>query len=314
MAITYGFFNSLNGDRTYNADQMSDMFEGLIGDGIYESVDNAFQVTSSSGLTITVGSGRAVVGGKWIKNDANTTLTLNAAHVTLNRYTAVILRKNITSRNVTLIAVDGTPASTPAKPSPTRSTTTYDLVLAYIYVGAGVTTITQANITDTRANTNLCGFVTGLIQQVDTSTLFTQYQTAYSEFYATMQSWLAIQQSMYETWFNNLTSELQVGAYVVSFEKSTTFAQGSTATVQLNMSEYTYEASDIIMVYINGLRATPITDYMINTSTTPVEIDLNISTSGTASNDVFIQILKSKIGTPPVSTASNSTNATATAD
>lgn len=313
MAITYGFFNSLDGDRTYNADQMSNMFEGLISDGVYESVGNAFAVTASSGLTVTVGSGRAMVDAKWIKNDANTTLSLTAAHVTLNRYTAIVLRKNLTTRDVTLIAVDGANASSPTKPAPTRNTTTYDLILAYVYVKAGATSISQSNITDTRANTSLCGFVTGLIEQVDTTSLFTQYQTAYSEMLATMQSWFAAQQSSFDSWFNTLTSDLQVGAYVRSYEKAVTLATGATATITLDMANYTYESSDIIMVYINGLRATPITDYLINTSSTPVEIDLNISTSGTNSNDVFVQVLKSYLGNPPTGSGS-STSATASVD
>ena len=313
MAITYGFFNSLDGDRTYNADQMSNMFEGLIGNGVFASVGNAFYVSATSGLTVTVGSGRACVDTKWIKNDANTTLTLNAAHVTLNRYTAIVLRKSLTTRDVTLLAVDGANASSPTKPSPTRNATTYDLILAYIYVGAGVTTITQANITDTRANTSLCGYVTGLIEQVDTTTLFNQYQAAYSEMLTTMQSWFSAQQSTYESWFETLTSDLQVGAYVRSYEKSVTLSTGATATITLDMANYTYEASDIIMVYINGLRATPITDYLINTSSTPVEIDLNISTSGTNSNDVFVQVLKSYLGNPPTGSGS-STSATASVD
>ena len=40
MAVTYGFFSSLNSDRLYNADQMSNYFKGLITNGVYESVDD----------------------------------------------------------------------------------------------------------------------------------------------------------------------------------------------------------------------------------------------------------------------------------
>ena len=43
MAVTYGFFNAIQQndgsyDRTYNADQMSTYFEGLVGDGVYLSL------------------------------------------------------------------------------------------------------------------------------------------------------------------------------------------------------------------------------------------------------------------------------------
>ena len=34
MSVTYGFYNSLNGDRRYDANQMSAIFDGLIIDGV----------------------------------------------------------------------------------------------------------------------------------------------------------------------------------------------------------------------------------------------------------------------------------------
>ena len=34
MSLTSGFYNSLDGDRTYNAEQMSELFDGIINDGI----------------------------------------------------------------------------------------------------------------------------------------------------------------------------------------------------------------------------------------------------------------------------------------
>ena len=57
MAITYGFFNAVKRsdgayDRLYNSEQISDMFEGLISDGVYESVGDALIVKASSGMTI----------------------------------------------------------------------------------------------------------------------------------------------------------------------------------------------------------------------------------------------------------------------
>lgn len=157
--LTYGFFNSVNGDRTYNAETISNMFKGLISDGVYKSVGDAFVVSPSSGLTLSVGSGRAIVSERWVENDAAVTITLNAAHVTLNRYTAIVLRRDLTNRQVTLQMIDGTPATNPAKPSIVRTDTLYDICLAYVYVGAGATTITASNISDARANTDVCGYV-----------------------------------------------------------------------------------------------------------------------------------------------------------
>ena len=161
--LTYGFFNSVNGDRIYNAETISNMFKGLISDGIYKSVGDSLVVQPSSGLTLLVGSGRAVVSERWVENDAAITITLNAAHVTLNRYTAIVLRRDLTNRQITLEMIDGTPATSPAKPSIIRTDTLYDICLAYVYVGAGATTIQASNITDMRGNADVCGYVRMLV-------------------------------------------------------------------------------------------------------------------------------------------------------
>lgn len=68
--ITSGFFDSLNGDRKYNSDQLSLMLEGLVGDGIYENVGNKFKVSAAGGMSVSIGSGRAVIKGRWIKSDS----------------------------------------------------------------------------------------------------------------------------------------------------------------------------------------------------------------------------------------------------
>ena len=75
MATTCGFYNAVKQDdgtydRVYNAEQLGNMFEGIISDGVYETVDDALIVKNKSGMIVEVGAGRAVVGGKWLKNDA----------------------------------------------------------------------------------------------------------------------------------------------------------------------------------------------------------------------------------------------------
>lgn len=291
MAITYGFFNSLNGDRVYNADQMSDMFEGLIKGGVYESVGNAFIVRPSSGLTLSVGSGRAIVGGKWIKSDADIALTLNSAHVTLNRYTAIVLRKSVSNRTVTIEMIDGTPASTPTKPSITRDNLVYEICLAYVYVPAGATSITASNIEDMRTNTNVCGFVTGLITQVNTTELFNQYKAAADENLEEMESWEASQKAAFDAWLADLTQELNVDTYIRPYYQSSTLTNN---TLTVNITGYSYESGDIINVFINGLRGIEGTDYSVNTSGTSPVITFNFTNP--SGQQIDIQILKSVIG------------------
>lgn len=296
MALTSGFFNSVSGDRTYNADQLSSMFEGLISDGVYESVGDAFQVTASSGMVVNVGTGRAMVNSKWVKNTAPIAVTIADAHVLLNRYTAVVLRLDISGRSISVETIDGEAASTPSKPSIVRNSTYYDMLLAYIYVGAGVTSITQANIDDQRANTTYCGWVTGVVQQVDTSTLFLQWQTAYEQFYEQMLAWQASERAAFDAWYAALTDELNINTFIEEYKKTASIAYGASKVVSLDMTGYTYEQGDIIIPYINGLEAKEGTDYTVNTSgATPTVTFLFTGVSG-QSEDISIRVLKSRIG------------------
>lgn len=282
MALTYGFFNSLNGDRVYNADQIGNMFEGLISNGVYENIGDAFIVRAAGGMNVTVGSGRAFVGRKWAFNDAAVSVSISAAHSSLNRYTAVVLRRSMTTREVTIETIDGTPAANPAKATIVRDSDTFDLCLAQVYVGAGATSLTQANISDTRAGSS-CGWVTGIVLQVPTGDLFEQWQTAYEEFYLSFQSW-----------FDTLTRQLQVNTYISAFDKTVSPNAGSGAVViPLDMAGYTYEAGDILFVYVNGLITS---NYTLDTSTP--SITLNFVRDAGTTNEVFVRVLKSKIGDP----------------
>lgn len=298
MAITYGFFNAIKQsdgtyDRVYNADQMSTYFEGLVSDGVYESVDDAMQVLAGTGMQVQVGAGRAIIDSKWLKNTAAYPLTINAAHVTLNRYTAIVIRLDLSARTIAITTKDGENATAPVKPTITNSETIKEMCLAYIYVGRGVTSISQANIEDTRPDNNVCGWVTGIVQQVDTSKLFLQYQTAYEQQLQTMQDWQEAQETAFNTWFSALTDQLQVNTYIQKYHKAINIGSKN-GIFPLDMDGYTYASSDILFINVNGVVLTEGYDYILDTSKSPVEIHTNAELE--AENILEITALKSKIG------------------
>ncbi len=192
MSWNDGFFNSINGDRTYNADQMSSIFEGLITPGVYESVGNKLAVQPNSEMTIQINTGRGWFGGRWVVNDSEYLLTLDPADVTLNRYAAICVRVDTTVevRRAYPYIKYGDLATNAVKPTMERTADVKEYCLAYVYIPAGMTTITASQIEDTRGNTDLCGWVTGLIKQLSSTTLFEQFESLFLE------------------WFNNLSDYL----------------------------------------------------------------------------------------------------------
>lgn len=184
-----GFFNSVNGDRLYNADQLSRIFEGLITDGVYEAVGDKMAVQPSADMTIQIASGRGWCKKHWFENDTAYQLTLEEADVTLNRWCAVCIRADETDsvRDVKPILKYSEYATTPVKPTPTNTETVKELILAYVYIKAGATEIKAGDITDTRADEALCGWVTGLIEQIKSATLFEQFTAIFTEWFEGLQ-------------------------------------------------------------------------------------------------------------------------------
>ena len=157
MAVTYGFFNSVNGDRKYNAEQMSEYFRGIINEGVYQHLDGGLAVTAGTGLAVNVAAGRAIIQNRWIQNSAAMSLTIAAASETYARKDAVVIRLNWSSRSISIAVKTGTPAASPVAPSMTRNSTTYEMALAYVNVAANATSVT---VTDKRSDSTVCGWVT----------------------------------------------------------------------------------------------------------------------------------------------------------
>lgn len=183
-----GFFNSINNDRLYDADQMSRIFEGLITDGVYKSVGNKLAVQPNNNMTIQIATGRGWFNKRWVENTTPYTITLEASDVVLNRYAAICIRVDTSDsgRTAQPYVKYSNYASTPTKPTMSRTETINEYCLAYVYIGAGANEITAKDIEDTRGNNDLCGWVTGLIEQLSTTTLFTQWE------------------NIFNTWFNGL--------------------------------------------------------------------------------------------------------------
>lgn len=209
MAITSGFFNSVNKDRMYNAAQIGEYLQYIVSSGVFPYVSSSLQVLAADGMTVEVQAGRAMLDCHYMDNDAPISLTL-AAGGTQDRIDAIIMYVDMTERACGITIKEGTPAASPKAPTMTRTDVRKEYMLAAVRVNKLATSITQSNITDTRADTTVCGWVTGLIDQVDTSTLFAQWQAAYEEAYAELGDYLAAQKAAWDAFFTSVAEDTLV--------------------------------------------------------------------------------------------------------
>lgn len=198
MALTYGFFDAelVQGqyDRVYNAAEFAQYFSLLIKNGVFPDPSTNLQVKASSptaNMNVNIEAGYGWINGYWAKNDSPYTLTIQPAHGSLNRIDAVVLRWVSSTRSMEFDVLTGTPNASPQIPNLTRTVEIYELMLASITVANGTTSIAQASITDKRPDSSVCGWVTSLIENIDTTDLFAQFEDAF------------------ETWFDNIKGQLE---------------------------------------------------------------------------------------------------------
>lgn len=221
MSLTYGFYDSLNGDRKYNAIQWSSIFDGVINDGVFASIGTCFLATATgSNMVITVGSGRAWFDHTWFLSDGDPnnpiTFTWDAAHNLApepvnTRIDAIVFETNsnpnIRANSIKVVKGDPT---TGLKPGMTHTAYINQYPIAYVTIGAGVTSINQANI-ENAVGTSSTPFVTGILQVISADSLIAQWSTDYA-------NWRATQQASFTTWYATLQEWLTPS-------ESATFAQ-----------------------------------------------------------------------------------------
>lgn len=182
--VTSGFFNSVNGDRTYSAEQMSAIFNGIINDGVFINVGTAFEVKADVGNQVTVGIGRAWIDGTWIYNDTILLVELEESDILADRIDAVVLETDHSApvRMGSIKVVKGVSQTNPVRPTLEHSFYVNQYPLAYILRPKNSTAITQSNITY-MVGTSETPFVTGILETLDIDALVAQWGAEWKEWF-----------------------------------------------------------------------------------------------------------------------------------
>lgn len=257
MAINSYFFNAVlsdgSYDRVYNADDFTSYLDLIVGSGVFPNPSTNLQVRASSGMNVAVGAGSGWINGHKMVNTTDLVLSVEAADVIMDRIDSVIFYVDYDERQMGIEVKTGTIASNPVAPELVRTDDRYEMQLATIAVGKQITSITAAMITDTRMNSDVCGYVQGLIQQIDTSTLWQQ------------------QQQMFNDWFNSVKEQFQAGKVFKKYEGIYVTQDSNEASFNVLEIVPHYEfAYDILEVYISGIHLNG-NEYTITNNTVTLE-------------------------------------------
>ena len=176
MAVTYGFYNSINGDRKYNAEQMSAIFDGIIRDGVFQDIGATFRVYAEADSAIIVDTGKAWFNSTWILNDALLRLTAEPADVLQKRIDAVVIEINKDNkvRANSIKIIKGIPSTSPKKPTMERGKILNQYPIAYIERKVNDNSITNADI-EFVVGRSECPFINGILQTANIDTQLNQY-------------------------------------------------------------------------------------------------------------------------------------------
>ena len=184
-------------DRAVGSDVLRSILSNYYTNGVFGiGNNNSFKVVAAAGggMSLTVQPGACLINGATGYNTEETRITL-ANGESQPRIDLIVLRldDNKAQRSIRVEVVKGTPQSSPVKPTPVREGAVYDLVLANVTVKANVSTITNADITDTRLDKNACGFVSA-VNNLNMDALYTQ------------------QRALFDAWFDGIKNQLGTDA------------------------------------------------------------------------------------------------------
>lgn len=189
--FSFGFYNSLNGDRKYDAVQMSSIFDGVIEDGVYSNVGELFAVAPGTGLSVIVKTGRAWFDHTWNLNDSHMPLEIEEPDPLQDRIDAVVIEvdSRVESRINKIKIVKGKPSVNPEKPNLIKDGSVFQHALAYITVRKLTDSILASDI-EIVVGKNETPFVQCPLKTVSIEDLFNQWDEEFT------------------TWFDNIKLQM----------------------------------------------------------------------------------------------------------
>lgn len=204
--LNYSFFNAIldpegNPDRAFDANDFSKYFGTLIKNGIFPNPSSNFQIQGDqNNMSVKAEPGLAWIEGHLRYDDSVFILNIDPADSTLDRIDRVVLRLDTLERCIKWVVKKGELSGRPVAKTLQRDADAYEIALADITINHGATKVTQTMITDLRMNTELCGWVTGTVTQIDTTTLFNQMEQWKADYIAKTNAWTTDQENKFSTW------------------------------------------------------------------------------------------------------------------
>ena len=248
MAFSSGFFNSVGLDRTYTAENFNDYLSSIICNGIQDNYGDCFKLlAASSGLSVSVGRGKAWINGHYFINDARYSIDLSEyMDESLPRYVGIAIYLDTTEsvRSVTLRLFPGTPAESPQLPTIPQDADHVRLLMYAVRLNPDATSLTERDWYDYREDRNVCGYCRCILGKCRVTEMLAQLaqieadMQEYTETIATLTNAVAVLQTKVDDLTGDIIETGEVGAdiYYVLYSNGRLLLRGTGATYDYTSS------------------------------------------------------------------------------
>lgn len=194
-------------DRVYSAEDFARYFAQFIGNGVFPNPSSGLQSAADGSMTVTVYPGAAYADGYSYVLTEPMQMAIDIADAAYNRKDSIVVRLDLTEREMKLMYLPGVPGSNPQAPEVRRTADIFDLQLAIVTVRARTNMILPSDVLDTRFNREVCGIVSAAVDSVDTTELFSQYEAYLNQ---KMDEWNQTQAQQADDWQGQMEDQADV--------------------------------------------------------------------------------------------------------
>lgn len=189
-------------DRAITSAPLRKLIKNMFSDGVLPNPSTNMQVAAGTGMNVIVYPGFACCNGCMKLEESQRTLAVQASNTAYDRIDTVVLRlnDNDSERICDFYILEGTPATSPVRPTLTRSESVWELGLADLFIAKNSTALSNQRITDTRYETARCGIMSS-ISRFDTTTLYNQIR-------ADLENFQNVSQADFTDWFEDIKGQL----------------------------------------------------------------------------------------------------------
>lgn len=298
MAEHYSFFDAqgVEGsyDRTYSSADVAAYFASFIGNGVYASPANQLKVSPANGkMAVNVAVGKAWINGYFYElSDSAKELVIATGDANNPRIDKVVCSLNLSNRLIELKVIQGAASANPQPPTHSREDEVFDLVLAEVAVAAGAVELSEEDITDKRPDNTVCGFVTGVVEQIDTTGLFSQYDAEFNTWFEGIQG--ILDEDTAGNLANQITAIQEQMAETLTVEKGgtgATTAEQARTNLGAAAASHTHAISDVSGTLPVSQGGTGATTAYAALQALGITLGTSAAPSTGTANTIYIQLL-----------------------